>query len=221
MAKYECVCIIRTDIGEEQVNATVDYIRQTLERYGAEIISDKHWGVRRLAYEIKKQRDGFYTMFVLTMKPDGAAIAEIRRLFKTNETILRTAIIDVPPIADKARKLAEERAKKAAEKAAKEAEARAAREAAEAEARVAKEAEEAKAVAEAQAAGENETADVGAADAAAADAVPSDAEAPAAPAVAAEAPVVMEPEPAAVEPEPNPAAASKPAPAEAENTESV
>lgn len=211
MAKYECVCIVRTDIGEEQVQATVDYIRQNLERYGAEIISDKHWGVRRLAYEIEKQRDGFYTMFVFQMKPDGAAFAEIRRLFKTNESILRTVLVDVPPIADKARKLAEERAKKAAEKAAKEAEARAAREAAEAEARAAKEADEAEAKAAEEA---QEVADA-TVPAAAADEIP-DIE----PTPAVAEPVVAEPvvaEPAVAET----AVASDPAPAAAEGAESA
>ena len=133
MAKYESVSIIRTDLGEEQLKSVVEHIRQTYERFGAEIVKVDEWGVRRLAYEIDKQRDGYYVLLELLMTPDGNALAEARRMFGTNEAILRTAQVRIPPLADKAKALTAERARRAEERARKEAEAAAAKAAAEAE----------------------------------------------------------------------------------------
>ena len=52
----------------------VEYIAEILQRHGAEITKTDLWGVKRLAYEINKQREGYYVLHELQMKPDGAAV---------------------------------------------------------------------------------------------------------------------------------------------------
>jgi small subunit ribosomal protein S6 len=91
MRKYEIMYIIRPNIDEESKKALVERFNNVLTENGAEITNVKEWGKRRLAYEIKKFRDGIYMIVNVVSKP--AAVQEFDRLARISEDIIRHIIV--------------------------------------------------------------------------------------------------------------------------------
>ncbi len=91
MRKYEILYIIRPNIEEEAKKALVERFDSILTDNGAEIIESKEWGKRRLAYEIKKYRDGIYHIVKVHSEPK--AVQEFDRLARINDDIIRHMIV--------------------------------------------------------------------------------------------------------------------------------
>lgn len=87
MKRYEVVVIVKSDLTEEDITALIDRCQAIItDRKGVIAKVDK-WGKRRLAYEINKQKDGFY--FLIDFAGDGPIVAELERNFKIDDRILK------------------------------------------------------------------------------------------------------------------------------------
>ena len=62
MRKYELLTILNAEISEEDIDNMIEKIKQAIKKEGVEIIGVDKWGKRRLAYEIKKSKKGFYLL---------------------------------------------------------------------------------------------------------------------------------------------------------------
>jgi small subunit ribosomal protein S6 len=93
MPLYECVLIARNDVTQQQVDTIADGISGQLEAEGGEIKKREYWGLRSLAYRIKKNRKGHYMLLGLDAKP--AFVTEMERQLRLNEDILRFMTIHV------------------------------------------------------------------------------------------------------------------------------
>ena len=89
MRKYEVMYIIRPDIEPEVVQATVDKFQGIISN-GGEITKHEVQGKRRLAYEIKKFRDGVYVLVNFNAEP--AVVTELERLMKISDEVIRYLI---------------------------------------------------------------------------------------------------------------------------------
>ncbi len=87
MPLYECVLIARNDVTQQQVEAVADGIGTDLETDGGSVQKREYWGLRTLAYRVKKNRKGHYMLLGLDAKP--AFITEMERLLRLNEDVLR------------------------------------------------------------------------------------------------------------------------------------
>src|ERR1700704_6355139 len=87
MPLYENVFIARQDISGAQVDALADGFTQLIGEQGGEIKKREYWGLRNLAYRMKKNRKGHYVLFNIESPP--AAIAELERTMRINEDVLR------------------------------------------------------------------------------------------------------------------------------------
>lgn len=87
MRKYELMYIIRPDIEQEAVQAAVDKFQGVISNDGGEITKHDVMGKRRLAYEIKKFRDGIYVLVNFTAQP--AVVAELERQMKISDEVIR------------------------------------------------------------------------------------------------------------------------------------
>ena len=96
MPLYECVLIARNDVTQQQVDTIADGIAAQLEAEGGAVKKREYWGLRGLAYRIKKNRKGHYMLLGLDAKP--AFITEMERLLRLNEDVLRFMTIRVPTI---------------------------------------------------------------------------------------------------------------------------
>jgi len=84
---YETMYILRPDLGEEQVEEAINKYQNFIREQGAEQIEVQHRGKRRLAYEIKKQRDGIYVQ--MNYQGPGALIAPLERAMRLSDEVIR------------------------------------------------------------------------------------------------------------------------------------
>lgn len=91
MRKYEMTLIVRADLSDSELDAQLETIQGWIEAVEGRIERADHWGRRRLAYPIAKQRDGYYVLYEIELPPD--APAEIERGLRISENILRYLIV--------------------------------------------------------------------------------------------------------------------------------
>jgi small subunit ribosomal protein S6 len=93
MPLYEHVFMARQDVTAQQVEAMTDQFKGVIEAGGGTVQSTEMWGVKSLAYRIKKNRKAHFTMLNLDAPP--AAVAEMERQMRINEDILRFMTVKV------------------------------------------------------------------------------------------------------------------------------
>ena len=93
MPLYEHVFMARQDVTPQQVEGMVDQYRGVIEANGGTIEKTEMWGVKSLAYRIKKNRKAHFAMF--NLNAPAAAVAEMERQMGINEDILRFMTIRV------------------------------------------------------------------------------------------------------------------------------
>src|SRR5918994_4969625 len=93
MPLYEHIFMARQDVTPQQVEAMVDQYKGVIEQNGGAIEKTEMWGVKSLAYRIKKNRKAHFTMF--NISAPAPAVAEMERQMRINEDILRFMTIRV------------------------------------------------------------------------------------------------------------------------------
>ena len=93
MPLYECVFIVRQDIPSAQVEALATDFAAIVANHGGKVEKTEHWGLRTLAYKIKKNRKGHYVLFNIDGLP--SAVTELERNMGINEDILRFLTVRV------------------------------------------------------------------------------------------------------------------------------
>jgi small subunit ribosomal protein S6 len=98
MPLYECVLMARNDLTQQQVEAIADQLAAIAAEQGGEVKKREYWGLRGLAYKIKKNRKAHYMLLGLDCVP--AAEQEIGRQLRLNEDVLRHMTTRVETIDD-------------------------------------------------------------------------------------------------------------------------
>ncbi len=93
MNLYEHVFLARQDLSQQQVEALVDQYKGVVEANGGSIGRVENWGLKSLAYRIRKNRKAHYTLMDLTAPAD--AVQELERQMRLNEDVLRYMTIRV------------------------------------------------------------------------------------------------------------------------------
>ena len=93
MHKYELVCIVHPDLDETAFNGVVDKVKGWVTETSGTVDKVDVWGRKRLAYTIKKQREGQYVMFNLGLEP--AATIAIEKNMRFLEPVIRYMLIAV------------------------------------------------------------------------------------------------------------------------------
>ncbi len=93
---YETTYIIRPTIDEEAADKVAASVEEYIKNQGGTIQSTEKKGRRRLSYEVKKMKDGYYVTTVFTVKTD--KVAAIKRMMTLSEDITRSLIVIYQPI---------------------------------------------------------------------------------------------------------------------------
>lgn len=96
MPLYECVLIARSEITQQQVDTIVDAVAAQIEGESGAIKKREYWGLRNLAYRIKKNRKGHYVLLGIDAVP--ATVNEMERQLGLNEDVLRFMTLRVEEI---------------------------------------------------------------------------------------------------------------------------
>ncbi len=90
MNNYESVIILSTSATEEETVAFGEKMKNLIAGSG-ELTNVEEWGKKTLAYEIKKQKEGYYILFTFVAKPE--FISEFERVLRLDEIVLKHIVI--------------------------------------------------------------------------------------------------------------------------------
>ena len=93
MAIYECVYIARQELTAAQTEQLSTDLTKIVSSNNGEIKNQEYWGLRNLAYKIRKNRKGHYTMFHI--EAPSSTIQELERNMRLNEDILRYLTVKI------------------------------------------------------------------------------------------------------------------------------
>lgn len=93
MPLYEHVFMARQDVSGQQVDALVEQFKGVIESNGGKVGKIENWGIKTLAYRIRKNRKAHYALMNLDAPP--AAVAEMERQMRLNEDVLRFLTVRV------------------------------------------------------------------------------------------------------------------------------
>jgi len=88
---YEVMYILQPDLDEEKVTAAIEKYSSLIQANGGTVINVDKWGKRRLAYELKGQREGNYVLVQFSGEP--AVSSELDRVMKIADDVLRHLIV--------------------------------------------------------------------------------------------------------------------------------
>lgn len=103
MRDYEVLYIVRADLDDEKVQDAVKRVNTLIERSGGTLERTNLWGKRKLAYEVKHQKEGSYVLQDFQFDP--SRVPELEAGLKITEEVLRHLIVRkpekvvVPPVA--------------------------------------------------------------------------------------------------------------------------
>jgi small subunit ribosomal protein S6 len=94
LREYEVLYILRADLDDDKVQDAVKKVNTLLERSGGMIERTNLWGKRKLAYEVKHQKEGSYVLQDFQLDPD--RVPELEAALKITEEVLRHLIVRKP-----------------------------------------------------------------------------------------------------------------------------
>lgn len=93
MPLYESTFIARQDVSVQEVENLTKQFSQIVENNGGKLVKKEYWGLRTLAYPVKKNRKGHYVLLMLDAAP--AVLKEMERNLKIHSDVLRNVSVRV------------------------------------------------------------------------------------------------------------------------------
>ena len=106
MRTYESIFIVHPDVVGDDQTAIIDKYKTILTDQGAEILKLENWGVRTLAYPVKKQSKGCYVLVIFDA--ESTVIAEFERRMRIDEKVIKFQTVlleggyEAPPVVEAA-----------------------------------------------------------------------------------------------------------------------
>ncbi len=94
MRDYEVLYIVRADLDDDKVQDAVKRVNTLIERSGGAVERTNLWGKRKLAYEVKHQKEGSYVLQDFQLDPE--RVPELESSLKITEEVLRHLIVRKP-----------------------------------------------------------------------------------------------------------------------------
>jgi len=98
MRRYETIFIARPNVGEDEIEAITAKATSTIESDGGTILRVNNWGLKKLAYLIKKENQGYYVYIDYAGVPE--SIAEIERVFRIDDRVLKYLTVKLADTCD-------------------------------------------------------------------------------------------------------------------------
>ncbi len=112
MRIYEELFIVRPNATEEEIDQAIEQIRQVVTGAGGTLDKVEKWGVRKLAYRVRKHEDGYYVLVQFSAPPN--AVTEIERRLRVSDTVIKYLTVRIDRKLKRLEKKRREREKRAA-----------------------------------------------------------------------------------------------------------
>ncbi|MFZ5774805.1 MAG: 30S ribosomal protein S6 [Thermodesulfobacteriota bacterium] len=87
MRRYETIIIVRPGAGDADLTAVTEKATATIEGFGGQLVKTDKWGLKKLAYTIKKENQGNYVFLEYAGQPDG--VKEMERQMRIDDRVLK------------------------------------------------------------------------------------------------------------------------------------
>jgi len=114
MRIYEELFIVKPDAAEEEIEQVVEQVRQVITSQGGAIDKLEKWGIRKLAYRVQKQHEGFYVLVQFSSSPE--TVKEIERRLRVSDLVLKFITVRIDEKLKRIEKRKKKREKRAARK---------------------------------------------------------------------------------------------------------
>ena len=94
MRDYEVLYIVRADLDDDKVQDIIKRVNTIIEKAGGSVERTNVWGKRKLAYEVKHQKEGSYVLQDFQIGPD--RVPELEAALKITEEVLRHLVVRKP-----------------------------------------------------------------------------------------------------------------------------
>lgn len=92
---YENIVILNAALSDEEINAAIAKVKDIIVNSGGEVLKVDSWGRKKLAYEIKKQNKGFYSLLIY--KTPAATIRKLEEFYKVFDPVIKYMVIKLGP----------------------------------------------------------------------------------------------------------------------------
>jgi len=114
MRVYEELFIVRPNATDEEIDPLIEQLRQVVTSRGGAVEKTDKWGVRRLAYRVEKQNEGYYVLLQFSAGPD--VVKEIERRLRVADMVMKFITVRIDEKMKKIEKRRKAREKRAAKK---------------------------------------------------------------------------------------------------------
>ena len=94
MSLYELTFILRQDIATAEIKKISEKLSHAIKENGGKVLKEEYWGLRTLAYMIKKNKKGHYTMLVFKTST-AQVVKEVKRIISISEDIIRNLLVKI------------------------------------------------------------------------------------------------------------------------------
>ena len=98
MRRYETIFIVRPNVAEDDITAITTKTNSIIESDGGTIFRVDDWGLKKLAYQINKESQGYYVYLDYAGIP--AAVAEVERIFRIDDRVLKYLTVKLADFCD-------------------------------------------------------------------------------------------------------------------------
>ena len=91
MNKYELALVVNAKIEDDARAAVVEKAKEYVTRAGGTITEVEEWRKKKLAYDVKKNKEGYYVIFTFEAKPD--SIDELERVYRIDDNIIKFIVV--------------------------------------------------------------------------------------------------------------------------------
>ncbi len=110
---YDLIFICRPDAPEEEINKLVTTLEHATTERGGKVDKVEKWGTRKLAYRVRKHREGFY-VYLVVRSTQGDLIKELERRLKVADPVIKYMTVRLDEELKRQQKLTRRRERKAA-----------------------------------------------------------------------------------------------------------
>lgn len=94
LKNYELLTVFKPNLDAEEVDKILVKLEETIVGFGGKVLNVDKIGRKKLAFDIQKNRDGFFTAQILTLPAD--KVADLKRQLKLNDNVLRIMFLEAP-----------------------------------------------------------------------------------------------------------------------------
>ena len=116
MRIYEILFIIRPDVPEEEIEGIIEPLKTVVTAAGGVVDKVDKWGKRRLAYRVRKYREGYYVLLQFSTGKASEMVKELERRLRVTDTVVKFLTVRIDEELKRLDKLKKKREKRALRK---------------------------------------------------------------------------------------------------------